>query len=61
VYIVSDYKSVWKVQKLEQILHWTIIISLDDFGYAVLALWFSCSQKLLGYLAFQSFHFECNC
>jgi hypothetical protein len=26
-----------------------------DFGYPVYVLWFSCSQRILDYLAFQSF------
>jgi hypothetical protein len=28
---------------------------LADFGYPVYVLWFSCSQRILDYLAFQSF------
>jgi hypothetical protein len=31
----------------------------NDCGYSVYAFWLSCSQRLLNYLAFKYFDFEC--
>jgi hypothetical protein len=33
-------------------------MTLADFGFPVLALWFCCFQALLNYLPFQYFAFE---